>query len=611
MTQDISLEELVLGYCRQVDGIIEPPAYGAYEVLLPDDVAVRWGVTPHLRMAFLPEAKNAVYIHFGHSIVEAIVDEIRVKTANGLFFINNVRPEKPKLYEVIEKAISLLNAKMFPIPGELESINLHHYARLNFKISLIADEKRELILPMWMDLQAGFPIKGASIERLAILDPENQYLDTPSASLLWSKDPPLSQKALHDLMERARLLATFELGDTLTSIQKRLKRFLELDRARLNDYYDDLHKDTDRRLQKADDDRRSTLESKLAAIEAERRSKLADVEQKYHLRIQMELVNLAIIAQPKLDLTVEVRKRGVTIKRRVTWDPLLHSVEGMACDVCHRPGLSLMLCENGHLAHSECLAPQCVDCKRTFCQKCAAEVQTCIVCDRPVCIHSLVRCKECGRATCQEHTGACHADAGQPRRVLTETPASQSAASKTGSTDSPKTAGHETGKSPSQKTPAKPKPQKNLAASARVVDKPSSEVVGDFMEVYSDPGQKTILAYVKTKKRDVATREWSMSDEGLAVNCWCEKSDCPERGIVYYPMAADGLTAQLNGLIERFANEYSVPIKKIRFFQVRQGQPFGEIKLKVPADWKDPATLDRAQAGFEALRTRSMNRNRR
>jgi hypothetical protein len=44
------------------------------------------------------------------------------------------------------------------------------------------------------------------------------------------------------LLERARQAVPHELGETLSNLQKRLARFLELDRARLNDYYADLLK---------------------------------------------------------------------------------------------------------------------------------------------------------------------------------------------------------------------------------------------------------------------------------------------------------------------------------------------------------------------------------
>ena len=99
-----------------------------------------------------------------------MVNELRWQSANGRFYVNNIRPEKPGLYAVIEKAISLPNAKMFADPKAVEQVHLHHYVRFNFKVSLIADEKRELILPVWMDLQNGYPVKGADIERLALLD---------------------------------------------------------------------------------------------------------------------------------------------------------------------------------------------------------------------------------------------------------------------------------------------------------------------------------------------------------------------------------------------------------------------------------------------------------
>ena len=128
------------------------------------------------------------------------------------------------------------------------------------------------------------------------------------------------------------------------------------------------------------------------------------------------------------------------------------------------------------------------------------------------------------------------------------------------------------------------------------------------MEVYSDPAQNQIIAYIIAKKRQIATRQWSMSEAGIDVNCWCEKKNCSERGIVYRPMNAESINVQVNGFIEQFAEEYAVQVKKIRFFHTRNGQPVGETKLKVPANWKDPLILERAWAGFDELRLKNRNR---
>ena len=600
MSPNISIEEFVLGYCREVEGLIEPPAFGSHEILLPDEVAERWKVPAHQRLAFAPETQNAAYIHFGHPMVETIVDEVRTKTANGRFFINHVRPEKPHLFEVIEKSIALPNAKIFPHPNADPKITLHHYVCFNFKVSLIADEKRELILPLWMDLQNGYPVNSAEIERLSTLEGDALHSALSPAPLTWNSAPPLSTQAFQALLERARLAAPAQMGETLASLHIRLQRFLDLDRARLNDYYDDLTTDAQRRLSKADEERRPALEAKLAAITSERQSKLADVEQKYHLHVQLELINFALIAQPKIDLMVEIRSRKTAFTRQATWDPLLHVVEGFACDACNHSGQLLVLCENGHLVHNECLTPQCVDCKRVFCKKCAAEVKTCAVCARPICIHSLIECKECGRVTCREHAGACHAPTGQPADLSSApTPPNQSARTASSQSahleksTSPKPAPHREG-------------SKSRSPAPNSIPSDASLLRGETLEVISIPAENYIVAVVKAKKRELATREWNMTEKGISVSCQCDKPDCDKNNLIYRPFDLERLSAQMVEIIEEFAKEYHVPLPKISYFHIREGKPFSETKLRLPAGWRDQDVLDRALAGFEALRKRNL-----
>ncbi len=56
------------------------------------------------------------------------------------------------------------------------------------------------------------------------------------------------------------------------------------------------------------------------------------------------------------------------------------------------------------------------------------------------------------------------------------------------------------------------------------------------------------------KKREIAVRWWTLTDEGIAVGCSCKKGD--------------------------------------------------EKKLKVPSGWKYPAALERARIGFDRLKRR-------
>jgi hypothetical protein len=609
MTQDsTSLEQLVLGYFRQVGALVEPPAYGAYEVLLPDEAAGRWGVHPHQKVIFDAAHQQAgvIFLHYGHALIETIVEELRGRSANGQFFINNVRPDKPGFKSEIEKTFSLPNAKIFFIPAEKEKIRHHHYVRFNFKVSLVADEKRELVLPVWMDLQNGYPVDGTEIERLGILDEENHFSHIPSAPAFWNNkpgspadDPALSPKTLFALLERARQAVPSELGETLSNLQKRLARFLELDRARLNEYYANLLKDAKRRLQKADEERHSALEAKIKVIDAECETKLLDVEQKYHLRIQLELVNLAIIAIPKLDWMVEMRNRSSTIKRTATWNPLLHTIEPLLCDVCHRGGTTLHLCENGHLVHAECLAPQCVECKREYCQTCAKEVTECVVCARPICVHSLTRCKECQRMTCTEHAGECHASNGEPRKIAAGAKKAKETESNSGkkemSAKTASTAQDVAKKSGRREIPkAKPIPHKVAA-----LPKP----LADYIEVYCDPAEGTITAYMMRRQSELAVRWWAMTDQGISVHCRCEKMwDCESNGMLFRP--SDDIERQMNLLLTRFREEYNLPDKKTRYFHIRVGKSFDEKKLKIPSAWRDEALLEKARQGFDELSKR-------
>ncbi len=176
---------------------------------------------------------------------------------------------------------------------------------------------------------------------------------------------------------------------------------MELDLARLHMFYNDTETDLRRRLARTEDDgRQQSLREKLAFAEADREHKLADAQAKYRLRLVLNLINVALISQPKLALTVCIENRYASIQRDCIWDPLLHQVEPMLCDVCQSLGYHMHLCINGHLVCSACKRESCILCKDGF--------GACAVCSRPLCVHSQIRCRVCGQVTCREHEGQCH-----------------------------------------------------------------------------------------------------------------------------------------------------------------------------------------------------------
>jgi len=592
------LADFVLNAFRQAGGIVEPPAYGIYEVLLPEPVARRWDVPAYQRLAFADEpttgraaAEDVTVVGYGHRLVDTLVDEIRAEPACALAHAHDVRLDKRGLLELAQQALGLPNARLSAVPHQSESAKLCHYVRFNFKAALITDEKRERLASVMMDAQAGFAAPElAHIEQLVRIEEDPAFKHLPSAPVRWLPgNPVLSQPVLEGLLERATRAALDELATPIETLRRRATRYRELDQARLTEYYDGIARDLQRRIDRASDAaRRAPLKDKLAAAHSEREAKLADVEAKYHLRVELDLINLQVITQPKILLPVHVGNRSVQIQRTVVWDPLLHHIEPLACDVCGRPATRLTLCSGGHLAHEDCLlGEQCVDCKRVYCRLCADQMGRCAVCDRPVCVHSLNRCAECGRGTCREHVGLCHAADGQPTR-----PAPEQEAEPPPPPEPAPPPVEQVEEKPTP-TPAPPPARKKkrrppARATRRPVKKPPRAPTPDKIEVYADPSAPVVDAFVLSKgKKQIAVRSWALVDEGVAVMCRCEKwYRCPVDGTVLQPPDDSDFEALIEEQIDELRREYGVPARRVFRYAFVRGAQRQVPRVVLRGSWK-------------------------
>jgi hypothetical protein len=617
------LADFVLNYCREAGAIVEPPAYGVYEVLLPDELAARLGASGYQRFAFddtlTTEAGGAgevTHLNYGHPIVESWIEAARHVPACARLYVNAVRLDKHGLANLACQALSFPNARLVEVKDQAESRALGHYVRFNFKAALITDEKREQLLSVLMDAQGGYAVKElAEIERLTTLETKPGFDHLPVVPPVWlpADRTPLSRQALEGLLERAKRAVLDELAEPLDSLHRRATRFLELDHARLEQYYDDMQGDLKRRLERATDDkRRASLKDKLGAVQAEREAKLADAEAKYRLRVELELINLLVIAQPRLVLPMSVENRTATVIRTIVWNPLLHRIEPLTCDICGRASTRLFLCTGGHLAHEECLVPhQCVDCKRVYCHLCTNQMKACVVCDQPVCISSLNQCPTCGRGTCREHVGLCHADEGKPVHILPTAPPPEPSPEPA---EEPKPEPEKVEalpkpaveKKPKKKKPPTPPAGRRRAGAKRTPSTRRATAIGQKIEVYTHPAEPVITAFViASRGRELARRTWELVEDGIAVWCRCEKGPfCRVDQTIFEPGTADEIEAQLQAQIEALRREYQVPGKRVNFYYVLHDAPRPERRLLLRGQWKDDAALSRARTAFQKTYTR-------
>ncbi len=598
-----NLEEFVLGMIRQAGGIVDPPAYGAYPVLLPEALALRLGVPPFQRVSFVESPpEGAVPLGYAHPLVEALVEAALEAPACARFFVNAVRLDKRGMAALARKSLSFPNGRLRENPLVVESRALFHLLQVNFKVALITDEKREQFTSVWMDVQGGHPVEDLTPEMHLPLEAEAHLPPLPAAPLRWLPAQPagdqIPPEALAALLEAAAQEAVRRLTGPIERLQARAVRYLNLDRARLEQYYDDMEADLTRRLARAQDEARQVLaKGRLEAIRAERVAKLADVEAKYRLRLEFEPINLALITLPKVQLPVWIENRHARAEQMLIWDPLRHALEPLVCEVCRRPTTTALLCAEGHLLCTDpaCSAPQCVDCKRRYCRNCASQVTTCEVCQSSVCRRSLIRCDECGRGTCREHVSLCHAAGGLPQPIEHPSPVASAPLAPIG-------------EPVSRREPSKPPMDRRSRAKKGPAAKPTRKAPAPLrytnlrLDVQISTSEPVITAFVyKSGGREVAYREWRLVEEGILTRCDCEKaSRCPAQGMISLPAHAGEIETQLEDNIELLREEYHVAPVRVRFVI---GTGLGDFRksprLVLRGAWKDEARLSAARAAFK------------
>lgn len=600
------LETFVLDYLEEAGSLVEPPAYRIYEVILPEAIAERWDVPAYLQLAFTDtEREEAIRLGYNHPLVEKMVKEAHNRFASTCLFINNLRLDKKGIDEIAIKSWAVINARAQPQKRATVARVRSVYVRFNFKAAILSDEKQERLVSVLMDAHTGSRVVDTDLieSRATAVTPDDVLASLPYAPMRWQpKDSlqlknPLDELTLSALLKRAKTAVLQELQTDLTTLQTRVTRFRQLDEARLADYYDTLANDLQNRLRSASAERKAGLQDKLTAVQTERTHKLADLAERYQIRINLELLNLLVIQQPKLIQTVEIANRATHITAYAVWDPLRHQLEPLQCQVCDRPAQRLYLCHNGHLAHEDCLAPACIDCKRVFCQDCDHEIGQCAVCHEPLCRHSQLTCPDCGRHTCQAHRGLCHANDGRPADLTSATPPDPKPDPEpTPDPQSPSpTTRRSSRKAPAPKPQAKPKPARPTYKGPKVLR----------MEVVLD--SSIVAAYMLGKRdRRVAMRIWELNPEegGILQNCDCEKGgNCKADSMVLRPFLLQHIETQIRNQLTSLAEEYNFSPDKINYSRLtsphQPPQPIGRFSLF--GLWKNEAILSAARIAFDRL----------
>jgi hypothetical protein len=174
------------------------------------------------------------------------------------------------------------------------------------------------------------------------------------------------------------------LGQFLASMTRRQER----DLARLYGYYGDLQAESAARMRKAGTDlERERL--RLEAIAREHEAKVADVRQKYAIRIEVECIQVLDLAMPVQRFDLLIKRRKGERRFHLDWNPISRELEPPVCEYSYTWETGRVVCDDAlHIVSPSAHGP-CGGCARPYCRACQP-----------------LKCPKCGHRTPPEGPGA-------------------------------------------------------------------------------------------------------------------------------------------------------------------------------------------------------------
>lgn len=329
------LELLLRDYVETAGGVWDEVEPQVYDVLLPPAArgeARETGERDVVRVAFdleaVPEHPGAQLASFGTPLVDRVLADAMQRGRYAQLYLLGLNLAPYDLAERTRRALTL------PAKAELEIERARalHFAQALywFEASFISDQKQQELLPVAIDLYYGRQVRHH--ERL--LDAE-RLAGSPSVTLPESRGRSV---AAGYRLSRDRAVRTVS-GLANARLRELIDR-TEPQIERMRRYYADLERELEEQARRADS-RGGDVErfvSRRAALEREARLRISELRQKTTLRVDLRLLNVLVVQQPKLLLAARLNVGGASPQRlELIWDPLIEALEAVPCPQCGSP----------------------------------------------------------------------------------------------------------------------------------------------------------------------------------------------------------------------------------------------------------------------------------
>jgi hypothetical protein len=345
------LEEFFRDYVETIGGDWDEIEPQVYDLLLPtEEEPTLLAATAHgtLRIAFdpeaLPEHAGAQLASFGTPLVDHLLDDaIRRGRFTQLYVVGlNLTPHD--LPARLRRGLTLPARQRL----EVERIRPLYFSQAvyYFQASFVSDQKEQEIVPVGLDLHYG-----RQVRHLEQLLEHSKLSEHPAQALAQARR--LSLVAGLPVAREQVIRTVAALANTRTrELDERLSRQI----ARMTRYYSDLRQELEDQARRArvKDDDADRFATRRAALEREQQLRVAELQQKSSLRIELRLLSLQVIDQPKLLLRAQVLADKAAAPLELVWDPLTDALEAPACPSCGRPGFTFEVSRLGKVICPAC-----------------------------------------------------------------------------------------------------------------------------------------------------------------------------------------------------------------------------------------------------------------
>jgi hypothetical protein len=266
---------------------------------------------------------------------------------------------------IVEHAVSLQNA-VYRVLGVTPAWT--RYLVMLFRLTAFSDEKREGLIKLGFNLANGSTIDAFVDDLVSAAIEMTGTAGTPpppaGLPLRWTH-AQLKSRVARALPER--------IGAHLAPFLKGMQRRLERDLARVYDYFDGLRAESLRRLHKqlaSAETERARERLRLEAIAREYEAKVADLQQKYALRVDARWGQTLEIVMPVERVELLIRRRKGERKLMLDWNPLARRLDVPPCEYSYTQAAARVVCdERLHLISPAAHAP-CANCDKAYCRAC-------------------------------------------------------------------------------------------------------------------------------------------------------------------------------------------------------------------------------------------------